>query len=1778
MNVSAFITPVTASRRQVRTLLVGALAGLLAIVGLPPSAADALVDFQDFVVSDNPAGETPYVLDGAVYAIEEVGNLIVVGGSFSQIQNVGGGVVNQGYLFAFDRDTGVIDPSFSPALNNTVEALVPAEDGFSVYVGGRFNSVNGTTRRNLARLDTRNGSVLSGFQANTNSRVNDLQLRGDRLYVAGAFSTIKGNDRSLLAAVDPQTGDVLPDVDHSFTDPYGGNDGNGSAQILKFDVSPDNTRLVAVGNFGTVDGQDHDHIVQLDVAANPSVVYDWSTPRYTQTMCASVFDTYMRDVQISPDGAYFNVNTTGAYRSNQLCDTSVRWELAASGSNQQPTWITYTGGDTLYANALTGEAIYIGGHQRWVNNNYAGDRAGPGAVPREGLAALSPVSGLPYSWDPGRQRGVGVFDMLTADEGIYMGSNTQRWAGEYHPRLALFPDTGGGAGPIPEAAPGPLPGELLQAPRYVGQPNPAYLYRVNAGGPALGSSDGGIDWAADQASTSPLRNTGSNAAGYGTVPTVSNDVPESTPREVYSSERWDPGSAPEMSWDFPVDLGRDVQVRLYLGNRCTCTDGPGERVFDVAIDGDTVLDNLDLSADLGHDVGGVYTFPVTSDGNIDIDWGHVTENPLVNAIEIVDPALVDQPFDTSTTMETQDATTTNVGAASQVGAGIDWSTTRGAWMLSGTLYYGSSDGNLYARDFDGTNFGPEEQLDLYGLSAQYFPVSQLSGATFDPYTKRLYYTVEGSGQLYWRHFEPESRVVASEGFTAQSNIAGLDWRDVRGLHLDVESGTLLYGNVDGVLRSVDFTDGQAVPGTIATVADADGGSWQAGGITAYSDASEAVPNRAPKALVTATCDEADCLFGSVGSSDQDGTIRNWAWDFGDGQTATGPGASHTFASGTWEVTLTVTDEDGATGTDTTVVTVEGAPPVAPEAEFTVDCEGVSCTFDASASSDVDSTITDYDWDFGDGTTDSGEVVVHDYDTDEDFVATLTVTDAQGLDDTATKTVTLSRAPTASFTVDCTELSCTFDASASSDLAGDITSWTWDFGGDGNDVGEVVTHDFSAAGDYDVVLTVTDEEGLSGEETQTVTVDTAPVAPTASFTFDCIDLSCSFDGSGSMDDDGTVVDWAWDFDDGSADSGEQVDHEFPASGSYAVTLTVTDSQGLTDETTQDVMVEGAPVAPEASFTVDCTDLMCSFDGTGSSDADGTVDGWAWDFGDNTSGTGDVVEHDYATDGTYDVTLTVTDNDQMTGQATQSVTVSEGGVGENIAFIGVDTEVGNQTVFTADVPDGTQMGDALLLYASVNRSNVTVGPPGGVTGWTEVGVTTSGSIQTIVWAKAAESADLGQTVSVDVTQRSKGTLTLVSYSGTNETDPVHAFDMVGEAVYRSSHTSPEVVSEVEGAWVVSHWADKTSGTTDWSEPAGETVRAEIFGSGSGRVTSLLTDSGPVSAGTQGGLTATANESNQKATMSTLVLEPATSSPPGPQAPVAAFTVDCTDLSCSFDGSGSSDTDGTVQSWDWAFGDQTGDTGAQVNHTYGDPGTYQVTLTVTDNQGLQDEVTQSVSVDEAGVAGDIAFVGARTEVGNQTGFGVDLPDGIAAGDAMVMFLSVNRSGVTVGPIGGTTGWTELGMVESGSMQTSVWTKVVQGGDVGGAVTVDVSERTKGNLSVLAYEGTDTTSPVALSTLVDETVYRFAHTTPQVESTVDGARILSYWADKTSGTTDWSEPAGETVRAEDFGSGGGHISSLVTDNGGPVGPGTYGGLTATANESNQKATMATLVLQPAG
>ncbi len=795
-----------------------ALALTVALVAALPGIGSAVADTtHTTVVSDDPVNNTPNVNQGAVRGLAIEGSTMVAGGNFSSVTQSNGTQFSRTNLFAFNIDTGAVIQNFNPAINGRVNQVISAGDG-TVYIAGAFTTVGTSQRSRVARIDATSGAVISQFNPpNISAPVNDMVLANGKVYIAGGFKRVAGQNRIAFAALDAATGIVDTTVGFSFTDTWNG----GSVNIQRFDVSSDGSRAVVIGNFRNVNAQSRPQIAVLNLATNPASLNGWSTQRFTDT-CASVFDTYMRDVDIAPDGSYFVVVNTGAAGGpNSICDTATRWEMTDQ-PNQQPSWINHTGGDTQTAVLSTTAAVYVGGHQRWMNNPNGFDSAGPGAVPREGIAALDPRNGLPLSWNPGRARNVGVQTFVAIDEtattdaGLWVGHDSNRLGGEQRKRIAFLPLAGGTA--LPPENTGSLPGSAFTMGPF-GSATSNVLYRVDAGGTLQLANDGGPDWMPDSGGEpSPYRNAGSNEAAWGEPFGRAPSVPASTPQAVFSTERWSPSDDPAMEWNFPALAGTPLEVRLYFANGYSGTAQPGQRVFDVSIDGSLVLDDYDIAADVGDHVGTMKDFDVTADGDgVDIDFAHVVENPLVSAIEIVrtdvPPGGGNGPDDvTRNDLDASGAVTFSTVVGDGDG-GQDWSSARGAFMIDGVLYNGTSSGTLQARTYNGSTFGPASTVNLYGLAAFANDLANVTGMFYDRSSGRLYYTLAGQPRLFYRYFTPESRVVGAVRFDGPGNGAGIDWRNVSGMFL--VDGTLFLGDRgDGNLRAVGW-NGTAPVGALS---------------------------------------------------------------------------------------------------------------------------------------------------------------------------------------------------------------------------------------------------------------------------------------------------------------------------------------------------------------------------------------------------------------------------------------------------------------------------------------------------------------------------------------------------------------------------------------------------------------------------------------------------------------------------------------------------------------------------------------------------------------------------------------------------------------------------------------------------------------------------------------------------------------------------------------------------------------------------------------------------
>ncbi len=307
-------------------------------------------------------------------------------------------------------------------------------------------------------------------------------------------------------------------------------------------------------------------------------------------------------------------------------------------------------------------------------------------------------------------------------------------------------------------------------------------------------------------------------------------------------------------------------------------------------------------------------------------------------------------------------------------------------------------------------------------------------------------------------------------------------------------------------------------------------------------------------------------FDATASSDPAG-ISGFSWDFGDGQTATGATANHAYSvAGVYPVTLTVTGTDMRISRLTQVVTVDRPPSALFTSSPSLAVPGATVSFNATGSSDPNpgGSIVTYSWSFGDGSIGAGATLTHAFATPGLYTVALSITDDHGQTSSATNTVIVDQ-PSASFTLSANPVApgvpVGFNATGSADPIGAIVSYAWNFGDGTTGSGTTSSHAFAAPGNYPVTLIVTNTFGQTATGSNNVIVNPPPtpslkISPNPAFTGSTV----SFDATASSHPFGTVATYTWSFGDGGTSTGAGVTHSYAERGTYAVTLTVLDSDG------------------------------------------------------------------------------------------------------------------------------------------------------------------------------------------------------------------------------------------------------------------------------------------------------------------------------------------------------------------------------------------------------------------------------------------------------------------------------------------------------------------------------------------------------------------------------------------------------------------------------------------
>jgi hypothetical protein len=404
-----------------------------ALALLPVTQADAGMA-QSSVVKVVPKAGTPNLKTGTAVRDQAVANGIVYsGGLFSQFENGARTTTyNRQNFVAWSATTGAVQ-ALAPSFDNSVEAIVPNATGSALYVAGTFRHVNGLLTGSVVRINLSTGKLDTAFKWPLGGSTYSLQFANNRLYAAGTFG-------KRVAALNPLTGADTGTVAITVA---GQLEPTIATKVAKIAIDPTGTDLVAIGNFTTVNNQSRRGTFRLTLpATGAATLKDWHPTRFDVTCRVK---NSPRDVDWSPDGSYFVIVASGApsggYPAFGFCDAAGRWERSSTGQVAEPTWINWTGGDSIYSVAVSGAAVYVGGHMRYLDNPLGFNSAGPGAFQVDSVGAIDPTTGLAIrTWNADyMDRGHGKEDLTLYSGGLLVGGDGTYLHGIYHRGLGIFP-------------------------------------------------------------------------------------------------------------------------------------------------------------------------------------------------------------------------------------------------------------------------------------------------------------------------------------------------------------------------------------------------------------------------------------------------------------------------------------------------------------------------------------------------------------------------------------------------------------------------------------------------------------------------------------------------------------------------------------------------------------------------------------------------------------------------------------------------------------------------------------------------------------------------------------------------------------------------------------------------------------------------------------------------------------------------------------------------------------------------------------------------------------------------------------------------------------------------------------------------------------------------------------------------------------------------------------------------------------------------------------------
>jgi PKD repeat protein len=925
-------------------------------------------------------------IDGVAWSQVVVGDTVYVAGKFTTARPAGSApgvnTVPRNNLMAYNINTGVMT-SFAPNLNAQALAITASPDGSRIYVVGDFTTVNGAGYYRIAAFSTATGQVIPSFKPILGSQGRAVHATNTTVYIGGTFRTVSGVARDYIAAVNASNGTVVT----SFT-------ASADATVNAITLTKDGGKLVVGGRFTNLSGNTSLRgLGAVDPTTGASSGWAASSLVRNAGTQAAIMSLYATSDRVYGSGYVFGAggNLEGIFSADP-----------ATGAIK---WIEDCHGDT-YAVYTLGDAVYGVGHPHYCGNIGGFPQTDPWTMHYAfafSKAATGTITPDPYgyfNW-AGNPSPTLLNWFPTLVQGSYTGQGQAGWSvtgnDKYVTYAGEFPYVNGVAqyGLVRFAIPS-------IAPNKIGPTVNAELV------PSVASFTAGevrVSWTAthdhDNANlTYKLVRDGVTASPIYTTNQLSNFY--TRPQMGFIDKGLAPGSSHFYRVYVNDPLGNTIS-RLSPTVTVATADGGGAYEDSVQSDAPKYYWPLD-------EAGGATAFD------------HVGFSDLKLAAGVTRGATGPTPPQTASTFS---GTSTGFGATPTSEAGPNTFTAE-AWIRTNTTRGGKIIG--FGNAATGTSGSYDRHIYMDNSGRIYFGVypgavrTVNSTATFNDNKWHHVTATLGSGGmvLYVDGKVVGSRtdVTSAQGYTGYWRVGG----DNLGSWTNRPSSDYFRGDVAHVAV---YSRALAA----ATVANH------------FATATSPTPNKSPVAAITSTANKLVASFDGSGSSDPDGTIAGYAWNFGDNTTGSGATPNHTYATGgTYTVTLTVTDNQGATNTVSNPITVSAT--VAPTASFAATPDDLDVAFDGSASSDPDGTIAGYAWNFGDNTTGTGATPSHSYAAAGTYTVTLTVTDNQGATGTLSQPVSVTAAP-----VPVTELARDdFERSITGGWGSAVAGGAWTIGG------------------------------------------------------------------------------------------------------------------------------------------------------------------------------------------------------------------------------------------------------------------------------------------------------------------------------------------------------------------------------------------------------------------------------------------------------------------------------------------------------------------------------------------------------------------------------------------------------------------------------------------------------------------------------------------------------------------------------------------------------------